>query len=138
MKKAGSISLVLLIIAAILKISVVTHYCGGNKVVSKLSLSANPANCGMEAEENLPLSGTFFANHCCEDVVVSCGTDNKYLPYISIKSESHQFKFKIFDITPKSSVNLFTDKIAYTDSSPPPGVLMATSVDLSEICIFRI
>ncbi len=141
MKKAGSISLAFLMIAAILKISVVTHYCGGEKVVSKLSFSAELASCGMEeeSEKDLPLRETFFSNHCCDDSVISCGTDNNYLPSTSFLTESYQFNFKAIDFPLRGLVYSFSDIIIkYSDASPPPGVLLSTSVDLSDICIYRI
>jgi hypothetical protein len=140
MKKAGSILLAFLIIAAILKISVVTHFCGGEKIVSKLSFSATLASCGMEeSEKDLPVQGIFFANHCCDDIVIACGTDNNYLPSISFLPESYQYNFKAIDFPFRGSIYSFSDIIIkYSDASPPPGVLISTSVDLSDICIYRI
>ncbi|MFA5820079.1 MAG: hypothetical protein WC854_12480, partial [Bacteroidales bacterium] len=81
MKKGFSILLIPLILTAMLHLSVATHYCGGKEVASKLSLTGKLANCGMEgSKKELPLSGTNFTKHCCDDVVTFCGTDSNYTP----------------------------------------------------------
>ena len=139
MKKVFSISLVLLMIAAMLHFSVAIHYCGGKDVASKVSLTGELANCGMEDSENeLPLPGTNFANHCCDDVVTFCGIDSNYTPSFSVVPDSYQYNFQVFSIPTGSSVySIAVLKSLYTNVSPP-GALMSTSVDLSDICVFRI
>ena len=139
MKKVTSISLVLLFITAILHISVAKHYCGGKEVASKVSFAGKPANCGMESsEKELPLRGTNLSNHCCEDVVTICGIDSNYMPSFSFIPDSFQYNFSILRISAGYPVNsLVVVKSQYTDVSPP-GTLMSTKVDLSDICVFRI
>ena len=139
MKKVLSISLVLFIIAAMLHLSVATHYCGGQETASRISLSSKLADCGMEgSEKEVPLSGANVTNHCCVDVVTSCGIDSNYTPSFSFVPESYQYNFQVFAIHVALSVNSISDIIpSYTNVSPP-GVLMSTNVDLSNICVFRI
>ena len=139
MKKAISISLLILMVAAMLHISVATHYCGGKEVASKISLSGKLANCGMEgSQKELPLHGSSFAKHCCDDVVTYYGTDGSYVPFFYFVPETVQFNSQLFSFLSELS---FNDHIGfstlYTDVSPP-GVLMSTYVDLSAICVFRI
>jgi hypothetical protein len=139
MKKGVSISLVLLLLAAMLNISVATHYCGGKVVASKISLTGKLANCGMEgSEKKIPLSGTNFTTHCCDDVLTSCGINNNYTPSFSYIQDTYQYNFQIFSIHPASPVYApVILKSLYTDVNPP-GVLGFTNVDLSSICVFRI
>jgi hypothetical protein len=122
-----------------LNLSVAKHYCGGKIVASKVSLTGKLANCGMEGtEKKLPLSGTNFTNHCCDDIVTSCGTDNNYTPSFSFVPDSYQSNFNIFSIPAGYPVyNQAILKSQCSDASPP-GVLMSTNVDLSDICVFRI
>jgi hypothetical protein len=139
MKKVTFILLLLLMIAAMLHISVAIHYCGGKDVASKISLSGKLANCGMEdSEKKLPLPGTNFTKHCCDDVVTFCGIDSNYVTSSTFLQDSYQYIFQIFAIpigvTSNSVVGL---NPLYTDVSPP-GALMSTSVDLSDICVYRI
>jgi hypothetical protein len=139
MKKIFSISLSLLMLMAMLHFSVATHYCHGNIAASKISLSGKPASCGMEnGQKDLPLSGTHFSSLCCDDAMVYPGISSNYAPSFSDKIESYQNSFQILSIPVGLPVlhQLVLQPI-YTSVSPP-GVLMSTNVDLSDICVFRI
>ena len=139
MKKGTSISLVILLIAAMLHISIATHYCGGKNMASRVSLTGRLARCGMESSEKaVPFSGYNFINHCCDDLVTFCGTDTNYIPSFSFVPESFQNNFQICAIPAEFTGYSFSGlNPLYTDVSPP-GVLMYTSVDLCDICVFRI
>jgi hypothetical protein len=85
-----------------------------------------------------PLSGAQFISHCCDDVVIYYGIDSSYTPSFSFIPDSYQNNIQVYSYLaglPVNSVS-FTKPI-YT-SAGPPDELMSTSVDLSEICIFRI
>jgi hypothetical protein len=139
MKKAFSIFLSLLMVVAMFHFTVATHYCGGTVAASTVSLSGKLATCGMECpEKGLPLSGTNFTKHCCDDIVTFCGIDSNYTPSFSFVSESYQYNFQVFSISTGSPVySIAVLKSLYINVSPP-GALMSTNVDLSDICIFRI
>jgi len=138
-KKGFSISLSLLMLVAMLHLSVATHYCGGKVTASTVSLSGKLATCDMEcSEKGLPLSGTNFTKHCCNDIVTFCGIGNNYTPSFSFVPESYQYNFQVFSIPTGSPIySIAVLKSLYTNVSPP-GTLMSTNVDLSDICIFRI
>ena len=139
MKKGVSIAMVLLILTAMLNLSVATHYCGGKLVASKVSLTGKLANCGMEgSEKKLPLSGTNFTSHCCDDIVTYCGINNNYTPSFSFIPDSYQYNFHIFSIPTGASVHSLAVLKSLCTSTRPPGALMSTNVDLSDICVFRI
>ena len=138
MKKVISISLVLFMIAAMLHFSVAVHYCGGEIASSKVSLTGKLANCGMEGlEKEFPISGTSLSKHCCDDVVTTCGLDFNYLPSLSFIPESYKYNFQVFTVPAVLSDNSCTDLIPFYTNVNPPGVLMSTNVDLSDICVFR-
>lgn len=140
MKKITSISLTFLILTAVLHLSIATHYCHGNETAMKVSLTGKLAGCGMESSEKvLPIvSGTYFSRHCCDDVIIFCGIDSNYTPSFSIVPESFQYIFQVFAIQPGIHINSSADLIPLYANVSPPGALMSTNVDLSEICIFRI
>jgi hypothetical protein len=139
MKKGSSISLVLLMIVAMFHFSVATHYCGGKIAASKVSVTGKLASCGMEgSEKKLPLSGTYFTGLCCEDVTTFCGVDNNYTPSFSFLPESFQNNFQVLSLPTYLSDNSGTDLIHLYTNASPPGILMSTYVDLTDICIFRI
>jgi hypothetical protein len=139
MKKSISISLVLLMLAAIMRLSVATHFCGGEEVASKLTVSGSLAGCGMEQDENqAPSQGTSISNHCCYDVVTICGTDNDYTPSFHVFPASYQLSCQLSGMT--ALINDHSTpviKSVYTNASPP-GAIMSTAVDLACICVFRI
>ena len=139
MKKGVSISFALLMLLAMLHLTVATHYCGGKVAASTVSLSGKLATCGMEcSEKGLPLPGTNFTKHCCNDIVTFCGIDSNYIPSFSFLPESYQYNFQVFSIPSGSPVySIAVLKSLYINVSPP-GTLMSTNVDLSDICIFRI
>ena len=139
MKKVFSISLLLLMIAAMLHITVATHYCEGKEVATTVSLTGKLASCGMHcSEEEMPLQGTYFTNHCCEDTITFSGISSNYSPTYFFVSETFQYNFQVLAIPVELSAKSQTDiNLLYTNVSPP-GVLMSTNVDLSDICVFRI
>ena len=139
MKKAISISLTLLILTAVLHLTVATHYCGGEKISSVVSLTGKLANCGMESSErDLPLPGTNFTTHCCDDVVTLIGVNSIYTPSFSFIPETYQNNFQVLASPVALSVNSNTILIPLYTNVSPPDELMSTNVDLSDICVFRI
>ena len=141
MKKAFSILTVFLVLAAMLQITVARHYCGGDLAASKVSLSGKLATCGMEGtEESCPLKlpGRHLKSHCCDDVVTIYFTDNIYTHEFSVLPETNRTNNHVLDL-PVSLIAYFLDikPPFYTDLSPPPFPI-STSVDLAEICVFRI
>ena len=139
MKKWGSIVLLLLMLTALLHISVATHYCGGNLAAIKVSLSGKLASCGMESsEKELPLPGNNFTNHCCDDIVTFFGIDSNYTPLFLFVSETFQNNFQVFATPVALPVNSCTNLIPIYSYLSPPGALISTDVDLSNICVFRI
>jgi hypothetical protein len=138
-KKGISISLSLLMLTALLHISVATHYCGGREVASKVSLSAKLADCGMEVEgKQLPLSGTNFSNHCCDNIVTFYGIDNNYSPTYSFVTEAFQNNFQVLAVPAELLAKSQTDINPLYSYVSPPGACSSTCVDLSAICVFRI
>ena len=139
MKKVFSICLTLLMLVTMLHFSVAIHYCQGKEFASNLSLTGKLASCGMEDnEKSLPLTATNFAKHCCDDVVTYIGRDNNYVPSYSFIPEFFQYSFQSFALPAGFSVNYSAYLIhSYTNESPP-GTLMSTNVDLTDICVFRI
>lgn len=139
MKKVFSISFTLLMLVTMMHFSVAIHYCQGKEFASKLSLTGKMASCGMEDnEKSLPLTGTNFAKHCCDDVVTYFGITNNYVPSYSFIPEFFLYNFQSFALPAGFYVNYSAYLIhSYTNESPP-GMLMSTSVDLSDICVFRI
>jgi hypothetical protein len=139
MKKVLSISLSLLMVVAMLHISVAMHYCEGKEVATTVSLSGKLASCGMKcSDEEIPLQGTNFTGHCCDNILAFCGTSSNYSPTYSFVPESYQYNFQVLAIPVELSAKSQTDFYFIYSNVSPPGALMSTNVDLSTICVFRI
>jgi hypothetical protein len=138
-KKGISILFAFVMIATMFHFSVATHYCGGHIAASKVSLTGKLATCGMEGSEKpLPPPGIYVSKHCCEDVVTSYSTDNNYIPSFFSFPGAVLFNFQTLGLPSQPTVGLAgVFKSQYSDKSPP-GKMMSTNVDLSDICVFRI
>ena len=139
MKKGFSIFLSLLMVVTMLHISVAMHYCEGKEVATTVSLSGKLASCGMTcSEQEIPLQGTNFTRHCCDNTITFCGISSNYSPTYSFVPESYQYNFQVLAIPVELSVKTQPDNNSFYSNVSPPGALMSTNVDLSNICVFRI
>ncbi|MBK7131251.1 MAG: hypothetical protein IPH69_00030 [Bacteroidales bacterium] len=141
MKRIFSILTVILILTAMLHISVANHYCGGDIAASKISLSGELATCGMEGTEDscpLKLPGESLKSHCCDDVVSVYSFDNTYTPVNSLVPETFRFTTQILAFPVCVAVQKPDLLPLFYTNVSPPGALMSTNVDLSNICVFRI
>ena len=68
-KKIISISLVIILIASNIGLSMNTHFCGGKAVETSLSIGIDRLTCGMPLSKKTPLpsESSFQAKPCCED-----------------------------------------------------------------------
>lgn len=124
-----------------LHISVAKHYCGGELVASKISLSGDLASCGMEGtEESCPLEspGDHLKTHCCDDVVTYYSIDNNYIQNQILFPESYRFVSHVLEITIASPFHFSNLTSQVFTGVSPPAFLMDTAVDLTDICVFRI
>jgi hypothetical protein len=139
MKKFISISLTFLLLAAILHLSVATHYCGGNIAASKISLSGKLASCGMEdGDRDFPFAGLIFTKQCCKNVLATYGINSIFQPSFSSVPESHSQLFQVFSIPADIALNSFSYIKSTCTNVSPPGASAPNSVDLSYICVYRI
>ncbi|MBW6500337.1 MAG: hypothetical protein K0B05_02990 [Bacteroidales bacterium] len=121
-----------------LQISVATHYCGGEAVATKVTLSGKTASCGMEDEGTEPFHGTLLKAHCCDDVIASYAIDTNFTPSFSPVTILFQTNSQVFSNSCEPAIHSFTHTKAINTNVRPAGLLMSTSVDLSDICVYRI
>lgn len=137
-KKILSIATILLILTAMLHFSVATHYCGGVIAESKISLSGELATCGMESGlSSLPASGLSFSTHCCDDDISFYAVIGSYFPSHNIILNHFQQNIQTFGIIDNISRNTIISHIIRISESPP-GPSNYNSVDLDDLCTYRI
>lgn len=139
MKKIISISLVLLLASALFRFSIATHYCGGEVVNTKISLSGRSVSCCLQAENiNDPVHEALFSSICCEDIFKFIAVDSKFTVTNAIVPKFLQGSSQIFLNPYEISIDFSPLSELTGTGAGPPGHLMSTSVDLSDICVFRI
>ncbi|MGC1391483.1 MAG: hypothetical protein WA816_10640 [Bacteroidales bacterium] len=139
MKKVISLTLTVLMLTAILHLSVAYHYCGGDLAASKISFSGKLASCGMEeGDKDLPFSGLLFSRHCCENVLATYGINSIFFPSFSSVPESHSKLFLVFLVPVKQALNSTSPIKSICTNVSPPGALASSTVDLTNICVYRI
>ena len=124
-----------------LHFSVARHYCGGKYVASKISLSGALANCGMEETEgSCPYQhdGDQLESHCCDDDLTAYSIDNNYTPTAKTASEFSAAKIAVTDLAYESLVRFPVINCQSWSDISPPGSLMTSSVNLSDIRVLRI
>lgn len=136
-----SILTVILVLAGILNFSVAEHYCRGELVATKVSLTGTLATCGMESSDEVchhGQHGDLFESHCCDDVLTSYGIDNNYTPAAKQAPEFSGAKIAVPDLPFQSPVRSFVIINQNWSDISPPALLITTSVDLSQIRVLRI
>lgn len=138
MKKTKPIIMLILSLMAITHLSVAKHFCGGKEISSIISLTGKTRGCGMEDEKEMtPVNGLALKNHCCENQITVCSTDNNYFPTFSENSITFQLSDREFFSAPEKISSLNLSRQLKADYSPP-WVLLPIELDLSDICILRI
>jgi hypothetical protein len=139
MRKGISILFALVMILSGTHLTLAKHYCGGELVDTKLSMTGKLATCGMENDNETDLSsGIEIKTHCCDNNITTIGIINNYIPSVTLKSKNVEVQTFSFHLP----VNLlFSSPVALNNISAnvsPPGIFPLTSVSLDDICVFRI
>jgi hypothetical protein len=139
MKKVFSIVIVSLILISAMHVTVATHFCGGVVAASKISLSGELASCGMEGPENAyPVTGNYLSSHCCRDEVSVYAVDDNYTPSFSVSKQFSQPVLQVLFIPLRFSFYSMAALNSLPKRGSPPGKLLARTVNLADICLFRI
>jgi hypothetical protein len=108
-------------------------------VARTVSLTGKIASCGMaECENSYPFLGSHLKSTCCQNVVCLYSVDNHFTPATSIIAKFQPDNLTIFCLYVNVPVNSPSDLKPSYKNEYPPGVLLSTRVDLSDICVFRI
>jgi hypothetical protein len=139
MKKLISIPLLVLILFSGINIDIASHFCGGRLVATKISLTGEPASCGMEDHPVLNMPNGSITTHCCDNVISSFTMGLNYVPSLSTSVPDNGPDSNHLYIVPcdiyKSQENILSYQ-SYIRR--PPGVFNPNDVDQQSICIYRI
>ena len=139
MRKGISILFALIMILSGAQFTIATHYCGGKIAATKVSLSGKLASCEMEDNHgNCTLPGNHFSNHCCDNQVTIIGIVNNFKDPVSIQHEVRRNIAQYLYIPVNQSLySIPVFNHLYTNTGPP-GWFTPSSVNLDNICTFRI
>lgn len=132
---------VVLVISGMLHFSVARHYCKGELAATKVSLSGALATCGMEETEgSCPYDhdGDQLESHCCEDALTAYSIDNNYTSPTKTATDFSAAKIAVPDLAYESLARFPVINCQSWSDISPPGLLMTSSVDLSDIRVLRI
>ena len=139
MKKLISIPLLVLILFSGININIASHYCGGRLAGTKVSLTGEPATCGME--EN-PVTDTPYGaitKHCCDNVISSFSFGVNYAPSANLFIPDNGPELHSFYIAPQDPFNYHGNLLSNLYCIiRPPGSFIPNDVEQQSICIFRI
>ena len=139
MKKLFSISIALIMLLSGMQFTISTHYCGGEFADSKVSIVGHLASCGMESStDECSQPGSHVKSSCCNDQVSVYEVDHNYSPSFTEFKAFSQTVLQVFTVPENSTLHSITPLgQLFTDVSPP-GLILANSVSLPKICVFRI
>jgi hypothetical protein len=138
MRNFLTIPLLILMSFSGMRVSIAYHFCGGEQVSSRLSLSGKPASCGMEDDEQSIPVQTSLNSHCCDNSFSAYTLANTYLPASQVnvtshlKISDHQISFSVRD----KSLELSAPVSQY--NVRPPGKFSQIPNTQPVLCIFRI
>jgi hypothetical protein len=139
MKKAASISLVLIMLVATVPFSVAMHFCGGNYSATRISLNGEKASCGMEDQSPSKSSHDLLSTHCCDDLITAFSICTNYVPsFWSFPQDKGHELNNPFPVQDQMFISQMAPASAITGSTRPPGIFNPASVQRQVICIFRI
>ncbi len=127
-------------LTATLHLTVARHYCDGNLAAIKLSFSGELASCGMKecAEKDCHQTGEQLIKHCCDNYITFNVIDSNYNPSFPIEIVFCQYNFQDFNIPLELPILPSKVLTSLYINVRPTNTPWFTSVDLSDICVFRI
>jgi len=120
MKIIFSVILGLVILATSMGFTVSSHFCGGKKVKTVLSIGCSDVSCGMEKNSNNCASKIQMKPDCCQDEYQLIQNDEDF----SQQTTQFDFSPKFLIAFIISYVDLFENETTeidfFADHSPPP------------------
>lgn len=137
MKKVLTIIIAVILLASGMKVTLDHHYCCGNLVDVKISVTGKLASCGMEQTESGCPGHPAINKKCCDDQISFYSLNSNYYPeYLEL---AHPFSQR--DIFPVHIGNFISGNSFNADAVDwvlPPGLNLKSALTPSEICVFRI
>ena len=139
MKKLFSIVFAGMILLSGMHLSIASHLCGGELAAVKWSVLDEKAGCGMESIK--PVNSTqksFEAESCCKDEISYYSVDNNYNPSFVQTTVPEHHLLQVFYIPLSLGIQFKNTTLSTHTHVQPPGIYLASAVQLPDICVFLI
>ena len=120
-------------------LSIASHFCGGQLAAVKWSVLDEKAGCGMEMVK--PVQSTqksVEAESCCKDEMTFYTVDTNYNPSTIQTHEPEHHLLQVFYIPLSSGIQFRNTSHSTNTHVQPPGIYLASAVNLPDICVFLI
>ena len=120
-------------------LSIASHFCGGQLAAVKWSVLDEKAGCGMEMVK--PVQSTqksVEAESCCKDEMTFYTVDTNYNPSTIQTHEAGHHLLQVFYIPLSSGIHFRNTSHSTNTHVQPPGIYLASAVNLPDICVFLI
>jgi hypothetical protein len=138
MRKSASILMAIMVLLTGIHLSIASHFCCGNLVAVHFSVNGQDASCSMNDKVSYSSGGTFLKKHCCTNDLTTLTVDSNYSPSFAKSIDVSQKVIHILGVPLTEIVK----ELAYAQYShpilSPPGIFRTNTVELAEICVFRI
>ena len=120
MKKIFSVILSLVILFTSMGFTLSSHYCGGKKVKTVLSVVNADVSCGMEEKKGDCTTGEQMNSACCQDEFQKIQMDEESIQPLTGVNFSADFLIVFVGLYIDVFENTITEKDFFNDHSPPP------------------
>ena len=139
MKKLFSILFAGMIVLSGMHLSVASHICGGELAAVKWSVLDEKAGCGMEMiKPDQSTQKKVEAESCCKDEMTFYTVDTNYNPSTIQTYEPEHQLLQVFYIPLSSGIQFRNTSHSTITHVQPPGIFLASAVNLPDICVFLI
>ena len=137
MKRGFAILISLVVLVSGMHLTYAVHFCGGQAVASKFSITGSTATCGMPQDQETNAVDLSIKSGCCKNHVHYLKVDNyEDAPYQLAMVHVPDVQIMVMDFVPTPEHVL--KPMTINGSGSPPGSPPVSSVNLSSICVFRI
>jgi len=139
MKKLFSIVFAGMILLSGMHLSIASHLCGGELAAVKWSVLDEKAGCGMEMVKPVNTAQkSFDAESCCKDEISYYSVDTNYNPSTIQTNQPEQNLLQVFYIPLNLGIQFKNTTHSTHTPVQPPGIFLASAVQLPDICVFLI
>jgi len=139
MKRLFSIFFAGMILLSGMHLSIASHLCGGELAAVKWSVLDEKASCGMQMVKPVNTTQKSFEDEsCCKDEISYYSVDNNYNPSFVQTTVPEHHLLQVFYIPLSLGIQFKNTTLSTHTHVQPPGIYLASAVQLPDICVFLI